>query len=95
MTGFFGHLMSVAPGVYSFYCESVPIRAHFLPILQAGWPTGWLVGWPAASNASGTPKCIKNVTLNTKVRRKCIPLSRKSISNRVGWRVEGVKNAYP
>ena len=37
-----------------------PIRAYFLPILQVGWPTGWLVGWPAASNASGTPTCVKH-----------------------------------
>ena len=43
----------------------------------------------------GHQNASKTCTLSQKVGRKHVPLSRKSISNRVGWRVEGVKNAYP
>ena len=37
----------------------------------------------------------KTRNLSTKVRRTCVPLSRKSISNRVRSRVEGVNIVYP
>ena len=43
----------------------------------------------------GFQNAAKTHTLSTKVRRTCVPLSRKAISNRVGWRVEGVKIVYP
>ena len=60
----------------------------------AGQLAGWLAGRLPAVHL-GHQNASKTRTLSTKVRRKCVPLSRKSISNRVGWRVEGVKNAYP
>ena len=45
---------------------------------HAGWPAGrlvgWLAGWLGHQNAS------KTRTLNTKVRQKCVPFSRKSTS---------------
>ena len=53
--------------------------------LVASWLAGWLpavhLGHQHASNTR---------TLSTQVRRKRAPLSRKSISKRVGWRVEVV-----
>ena len=54
----------------------------------------WLVGWLAAINAFGARKTSKTKTLSTKLRRTCLPVSRKSTSNCVGWRVAELKNAY-
>ena len=73
------------------------IDSSTFPAHPTGWLANWLAGWLA-----GCQQCIwdtkmrqKTRTLSTKVCRTCVPLSRKSISNRVGSRVEGVKNAYP
>ena len=60
----------------------------------AGQLAGWLAGRLPAVDP-GHQNASKTRTLSTKVRRKCVPLSRKSISNRVRWRVEGVKIVYP
>ena len=60
----------------------------------AGQLAGWLAGRLPAVHL-GHQNASKTRTLSTKVRRKCVPLSRKSISNRLGWRVEGVKIVYP
>ena len=52
---------------------------------------------PGGQGASqlGHQNASKTRTLSTKVRRKRVPLGRKSVSNRVRWRVEGVKIVYP
>ena len=49
---------------------------------------------PGGQGASqlGHQSASKTRTFSTKVRRKRVPLGRKSISNRVRWRVEGSKS---
>ena len=74
----------------TYRCEHISCPSYRL----AGQLAGWLAGRLPAMRL-GHQNASKTCTLSTKVRRKCVPLSRKSISNRVGWRVEGVKNAYP
>ena len=60
-------------------------------------PGGQEARVPGCQGASqlGHQNASKTCTLSTKVRRKRVPLGRKSTSNRVGWRVEGVKIVYP
>ena len=52
---------------------SISTRALAVGWLGA-WLAGWLAGWLGHQNAS------KTRTLNTKVRQKCVPFSRKSTS---------------
>ena len=59
--------------------------------MLVGRLAGWLVGRLQPVHL-GHQIASKTHTLSNKVRRKCVPLSRKSISNRVRWRVEGSKS---